>query len=63
VIVRSDLSIGFLAAQIVHAAGESSVSNLKSGTHAVVLSVRTEAALALIARQLVQSQPAPPQSW
>ena len=51
-IVRSDLPIGFLAAQIVHAAGESSIANLESGTNAVVLSVRTEAALSLIARQL-----------
>ncbi|HEY2589036.1 MAG TPA: peptidyl-tRNA hydrolase [Tepidisphaeraceae bacterium] len=51
-IVRSDLPIGFLAAQIVHAAGESSGSKLEPGTNAIVLSVRTEAALAVVARQL-----------
>jgi peptidyl-tRNA hydrolase len=52
VIVRSNLPIGFLAAQIVHAAGESSNENLRPGTNAVVLSVLTEAALLLVERQL-----------
>jgi peptidyl-tRNA hydrolase len=52
VIIRSDLPVGFLAAQIVHAAGESSQENLDSGTNAVVLSVKTEAALMVIERQL-----------
>jgi len=51
VIVRSDLPIGFLTAQIVHAAGESAPGNLNSGTHAVVLSVRSESALMLLERQ------------
>lgn len=52
VVVRSDLPLGFLAAQIVHAAGESSPGNIDFGTNAVVLSVLTEAALAVIERQL-----------
>jgi peptidyl-tRNA hydrolase len=51
VIVRNDLPIGFLTAQIVHAAGESAPGNLKSGTHAVVLAVRSESALLLLERQ------------
>jgi peptidyl-tRNA hydrolase len=45
VIVRSDLPLGFLAAQVVHAAGESSQGNLNHGTNAVVLAVPDEPAL------------------
>jgi peptidyl-tRNA hydrolase len=52
VIVRADLPTGFLAAQVVHAAGESSPGNLDSGTNAVVLSVPDEAALLGIERRL-----------
>lgn len=37
VVVRPDLPIGLLAAQVAHAAGESSPGNLPSGTHAVIL--------------------------
>jgi len=37
--VRSDLPQGFLASQVVHAAGESSPGNLPEGTHAIVLAV------------------------
>jgi peptidyl-tRNA hydrolase len=51
VIVRSDLSIGLLAAQVVHAAGESSPGNLDSGTNAVVLAVKSESALLVLERQ------------
>lgn len=43
--VRDDLPRGIQAAQIVHAAGESSPGNLSSGTFAVVLSVPNEQAL------------------
>lgn len=50
--VRSDLPLGFLAAQIVHAAGESSPGNLTTGTNAVVLSVPDEPALHLLKRRL-----------
>lgn len=41
-IVRSDLPLGHLAAQLVHAAGESSFGNLPPNTHAVVLAARDE---------------------
>jgi len=37
VIVRRDLPRGLLAAQVVHAAGESSPGGIPEGTHAVVL--------------------------
>jgi len=42
-----------LAAQIVHAAGESSPGNLDSGTYAVVLAVPNERELARVAERLV----------
>jgi len=45
VIVRRDLPLGILAANLVHAAGESSPGNLPEGTHAVVLMVPDEVAL------------------
>lgn len=45
VLVRSDLPLGFLAAQVVHAAGESSPGNLPHATNAVVLSVPDESTL------------------
>lgn len=41
-IVRSDLSLGDLAAQLVHAAGESSPGDLPSGTYAICLGVENE---------------------
>lgn len=40
--MRADLPRGLQAAQIVHAAGESSPGNLPSGTHAVCLVVPGE---------------------
>ena len=52
VIVRRDLPPGLLAAQIVHAAGETSPGNLQSGTHAVVLEVADEASLKEVSAQL-----------
>lgn len=51
-VVRSDLPRGTQAAQIVHAAGESSPGNLSTGTYAVVLHVPDEAALRRIADTL-----------
>lgn len=45
IIVRKDLPLGILAAQAVHAAGESSPGHLPEGTHAYVLAVPDEAAL------------------
>jgi len=52
VIVRSDLPFGFLAAQVVHAAGESSPGKLPEGTNAVVLQVPDEAALLALEQRL-----------
>lgn len=52
IVVRSDLPIGVLAAQLVHAAGESSSGDLKEGTHAVVLSVPSEMKLESVAARL-----------
>ena len=43
-----------LAAQLVHAAGESAPGSLPSGTHAVVLGVKNEAALQEIEERLFQ---------
>lgn len=40
--MRADLPRGIQAAQIVHAAGESSPGNLSPGTYAVVLAVANE---------------------
>lgn len=45
VLVRSDLPLGFLASQVVHAAGESSPGNLPHSTNAVVLEVPDEPTL------------------
>ena len=52
VIVRSDLARGVQAAQIVHAAGESSPGNLPEGTHAIVLAVPGELELDSVATRL-----------
>ena len=51
-IVRRDLPRGVLAAQLIHAAGESSPDDLPRGTHAVALAARDEAHLEAIARRL-----------
>ena len=53
-VVREDLPRGVLAAQLVHAAGESAPGGLPSGTHAVVLGVENEAALHEVERRLFQ---------
>jgi peptidyl-tRNA hydrolase len=50
VIVRADLPLGVLAAQIVHAAGESGPA--VSGTHAVALAVASELDLERVEQQL-----------
>lgn len=51
--MRADLPRGVLAAQVVHAAGESSPGALPPNTTAVVLSVRSEAHLERIEARLV----------
>jgi len=55
VIVRSDLPLGVLAAQLVHAAGESSPGNLEEGTYAIVLAVPDEQALGHLAVRLLRA--------
>lgn len=50
--MRSDLERGIQAAQMVHAAGESSPGGLPSGTHVVVLSTKDEGELRDVARRL-----------
>lgn len=50
--MRRDLPRGVQAAQIAHAAGESSPGNLPSGTHVVVLAARDEAALVALSARL-----------
>lgn len=52
IVVRADLPHGFQAAQICHAAGESSPGDLPKATNAVVLSVPTEADLMDVAAKL-----------
>ena len=54
VVVRADLPPGFLAAQIVHAAGESSPGNIGPGTNAVVLAATREE-LGALEQRLVES--------
>jgi peptidyl-tRNA hydrolase len=48
VIARRDLPLGLLAAQIVHAAGESSPGRLPPGAYAVVLAVADERELSSV---------------
>lgn len=45
-----------MAAQLVHAAGESSPGNISEGTHAVVLSVKGEHKLLDLERKLIDLQ-------
>jgi peptidyl-tRNA hydrolase len=54
-IIRSNLPIGFAAAQIVHAADESTSHNLTPGTFAVVLSVDSEDELKQLGQRLVSA--------
>lgn len=51
-VVRSDIPRGIQAANIVHAAGESSPGNLPPGVHAVCLTVPNEHALLEVADKL-----------
>jgi peptidyl-tRNA hydrolase len=53
IVVRSDLTVGQQAAQLVHAAGESAANrDVPDGTHAIVLHVKDERHLLHIAEQL-----------
>ena len=55
VIVRDDLPIGVLAAQVIHAAGESVEGKVPSGTHAVALAAPSEEALERIEKRLADN--------
>jgi len=56
-IVRTDLPRGTLAAQLVHAAGESCEGlHLPSDTHAVVLGVPDERELLVLEKRLIEAQ-------
>lgn len=52
VITRTDLPLGFMAAQIVHAAGETAGGPIPPETNAIVLAVPDEASLRAIAERL-----------
>lgn len=43
-----------MAAQLVHAAGESSPGNLPEGTHAIVLGVQSEEELLILEQRLIE---------
>lgn len=51
-IVRADLPRGVLAAQLIHAAGESALGGVPEGTRAVALAARDEAHLRSLERRL-----------
>jgi peptidyl-tRNA hydrolase len=55
VIIRADLPLGFMAAQIVHAAGETSPGNIPPETNAIVLSVPDEASLLSVHDRLTKA--------
>lgn len=52
-VVRDDLPRGVLAAQVVHAAGESSPGALPEHTHAVVLAAKHECQLLQVEEELL----------
>lgn len=56
VIVRNDLPLGVLAAQVVHAAGESSLRDIPPDTHAVVLAVSSEQELQQLEQDLLYNR-------
>lgn len=56
VVVRNDLPVGVLAAQLIHAAGESSPGNVPEGTYAIALAVPNERALELLAVRLLRAR-------
>ena len=54
-IVRADLPRGLQAAQVIHAAGESSPGQLAPGTHAICLVVPDENALRALANRMTSA--------
>lgn len=55
VIVRGDLPVGVAAAQMVHAAGESSPGNLPPNTYAIVLAAKDEESLLGLEYTLIEN--------
>ena len=55
VVVRNDLPLGALVAQVIHAADESIDGPVPSGTHAVALAVPDEEALERVEQRLVEN--------
>lgn len=54
-IIRKDLPLGVMAAQLIHAAGESSPGNLPEHTFAVCLAVSDEPALLALEERLARA--------
>lgn len=54
--MRADLPRGVQAAQIVHAAGESSPGNLPEGTYAIVLTAADEDSLMALGARLIRAR-------
>jgi peptidyl-tRNA hydrolase len=54
-VVRDDLPRGVLAAQLIHAAGESSPGGIPDDTHAVALAARDEASLLELEARLLSA--------
>lgn len=54
--VRRDLPLGVIAAQLVHAAGESSTGDLPPNTHAIVLMTVNEERLLALERELLENK-------
>lgn len=55
VIVRADLPLGLLAAQVIHAAGESGrMAPIPDGTHAIALAAEDESDLQKLAQRLTE---------
>lgn len=53
--VRADLPAGVQAAQLIHAAGQSSPGDLPDGSYAVALCVKDEASLRSLAETLARA--------
>lgn len=52
-VIRTDLPIGHIIAQTIHAAGESSTGDLPPGTRAVALAAKNESELEEIEKRLI----------
>jgi len=55
-IARTDVPVGTLCAQLIHAAGESSPGGLLEGTRAVALAARSEMQLLALEKKLISNK-------